>query len=137
MRSPSAREQLRNVVIQHEHYNDHQEHHADFEHGFLHLHTHITPHHHLDEQQQDKSAVENRDRQEIEDREIQTYHRHQSDKRGGTLPRRISRQARNPYGTLDGFGRHSALNQTLQKLINQRSALDVLIDGLAQSLAET
>ena len=46
---------------------------------------------------------------------------------------RLTGKTRNSDWTFDRFRRHAALDQTLEELIDQRGALDVLIDGFAQA----
>src|SRR5580700_8536832 len=77
---------LRNVVVKHEGHQHHDEHEADLKYCFLYRDTHIAAHHHLDEQHHYAAAIQDRERHQVNDGQIQTDHRHKSDEGRGALP---------------------------------------------------
>ena len=86
--------QLRDVVVDCECDHGHQEHEPKLEHRFLHAQAQIAAHEHLHQQQEDDAAVQDRDGQQIEDRQVQAQHGGQPEVGAGAFPRRFARQLR-------------------------------------------
>src|SRR5205823_2084793 len=109
---------------EHRHHEQEDEPHLDDR--FLDRHAQVASNQHLDQQQQYHTAVENRNRQQIEDREVETHDRHQAHERRHAFFRRLTRERRHSDWTLELLGRHTALENSLEELEDHRRALDVL-----------
>ena len=81
---------------------------------------------------QDKPAIKNWNGEKIENRQIQADHCHQSEERRCSLPGGVAGKPGDADRPLERFRGHTTLDQTLKELIDQRSALNVLLHRLAE-----
>src|SRR5690349_4947320 len=83
-------ENFGDVVIQDEHNDHHQKNKSDLEDRFFYLHTQIAAGYHFDQQHQQRAAVKNGDRKQIENREIQADRRHKAEEDDRALTCRLA-----------------------------------------------
>src|ERR1700678_2134414 len=126
--------QFRNVVIDHESDNSHDEDKAEPEGGFLHAQAKIAPHEHFHQQHKDGRAVQDRNGQQVDHREIQAEAGHQTQERNSPLAGFLTRYLYDANGTGHRFRRHAPLGYTTQELIDEGGVLDVFANGFGQRL---
>src|SRR5258706_545839 len=128
------RQDLRDVVVDHENHDDHQEHEADLDHGFLLPQIEIAAQEHFDQQQQDHAAVEDRDGEQIEDREVQADSGHQLEKRCSAFARGVAGELGDADRTFDRFRRHAPLDDSLEESSDELRKLNVAADRFVKGL---
>src|SRR5580692_460091 len=129
-----SRQSLRQVVVDHHHREQHEEDERCLVDSFFNLQADVAAHDAFDEQQQDYAAIEDGNRQQVEDAKIQADRGGQRHKGSPAFFRGcFSCGAANPDRAFDGPDRDLALNHFLYELKDQQRAFFVLLDRLAES----
>ena len=93
----------------------------------------VAPHDAFDDQQQDDSAVEDGNRQQVEDAEVQADHRHQAQqRRPAWLARSIAGSARNANRSFHLLDGDLALQHFVHQVNDQQRIFLVLFEGAVE-----
>ena len=103
---------------------------------FLHVQAQVALHHHLDQQHQNHAAVHDRDRQQVDDRQLQADHRHQHEERGRALARGVAGKLRDADRARQVLRGHAPLHDAFEELHHQQRALLVLPHRFARARRE-
>src|SRR5664280_1096429 len=131
-RISAGRENLGDVVINRESDNHHDAYKADLKHRFLDIEAEIALHRHFHQQHHDHAAIQNRDRQQVEDGEVEADHAHQLEEFRRTFAGRRARHRADADGTRQILGRHAALQHPFEELHDQQRAFAVGLNGFVQ-----
>src|SRR5450759_49405 len=129
-------ENLSNVIVKDEGYQHHDEHEANLEHGLFDRHTHIAAHHHFDDQHYHTAAIQDGERHQVDDGQIQADHGHEHDERGGSLPGGLAGHLRDADRSGEGLGGNAAFDDAFKKSENQTRAAHIFLRGFRKGGGE-
>src|SRR5678809_627041 len=110
---------FRDVVIDNENHHHDQEDEPDLEYRLFDLEAQVAAYEHLNQQQHNAAAIQDGDRQQVENGQVQADHGHQQEERRGTFARGFPGKLRDANGPLQRLRRHAPLNNAAQELEDQ------------------
>src|SRR5215471_15962398 len=115
----ARRQDFRDVVIDHENHDQHEEYEADFEYRLFDLQAQVAPNKHFNEQQHNAPAIQNGNGQQVENCQVQADHGHQQEEGGGPFAGGFAGKLSDADRSFERLRRHAALDDAAQKLEDQ------------------